>query len=107
MRDLNRRYRGKDYATDVLSFVYQDEMEDGSPFLGEIVIAPEVALRQARRWKISLNRELHRLMLHGALHLLGFDHEADAGRMLRLQRRLLRRRAFSHAAAVADLRDGG
>lgn len=91
MRMLNREYRGKDYATDVLSFPYEGEIEDGVPFLGEIVIAPSVAERQARRWRTSMDDEIRKLLLHGILHLLGYDHETDGGEMIRLQERLLRR----------------
>ncbi len=90
MRDLNRRYLGRDYATDVLSFGYEDETEEGRPFLGEIVIAPEVAWRQARRWRTPPEHEVRKLLVHGILHLLGYDHERDTGMMNRLQRRLLR-----------------
>jgi probable rRNA maturation factor len=74
---------------------------EGSPILGEIVIAPEVAWRQARRWHTQLDRELRRLLTHGILHLLGCDHETDAGEMNRLQRRLLRRRVLSQAFPMA------
>ncbi len=91
MRALNRLYRGKDYATDVLSFDYDREELEGAPFLGEIVIAPEVALAQAVRYGLSPEAELRKLLVHGILHLLGHDHETDAGEMNRLQGRLLRR----------------
>ena len=82
VRALNRTYRRKDSATDVLSFVY------GSPFLGEIVIARGVARRQARDARHSELTEHKVLALHGLLHLLGYDHERDNGRMHRLERRL-------------------
>lgn len=60
-------------------------------YLGDIAIAPAVARRNARRLGRSLERELRILMLHGALHLLGYDHERDHGEMERLERRLRRR----------------
>ena len=82
VRALNRTYRRKDYATDVLSFVY------GGPFLGEIVIARGVARRQARDARHSELTEHKVLALHGLLHLLGYDHERDNGRMHRVERRL-------------------
>ena len=91
MRALNRRYLGRDRPTDVLSFAYPGEAVAGRPFLGEIVIAPDVAWQQARRWHTTPEREVCRLMIHGVLHLLGYDHEADAGEMMRLQRKLMRR----------------
>jgi probable rRNA maturation factor len=82
-RALNRRYLARDYATDVLSFPSSDR-----PFLGDIVIARGVARRQARAAGHSEALELRVLALHGLLHLLGYDHERDRGRMARLERRL-------------------
>ncbi len=105
MRVLNREYRGRDYATDVLSFDYPDEIVDGQPFLGEIVIAPEVAFRQAPVWRSGPEREIRRLLLHGILHLMGYDHEADDGEMNRIQRRVVRRKVFVSGAPVAGVRD--
>jgi probable rRNA maturation factor len=105
MRDLNREYRGRDYATDVLSFGYPGEIVDGQSFLGEIVIAPEVAFRQARHWRSGPEREVRKLLIHGILHLLGYDHETDDGEMNRIQQRLIRRRAFSRGAPVAEMGD--
>jgi probable rRNA maturation factor len=83
VRALNRRFRGKNQSTDVLSF---PAGEPGS--LGDIVIAAGVAARQARRAGHSLQTEVRILSLHGLLHLLGYDHEQDDGRMARLERRL-------------------
>jgi probable rRNA maturation factor len=94
MKNLNRRHLGRNYATDVLSFAYLNESVEGIPFLGEVVIAPDVALRQALSRRSPHEREMRRLLVHGVLHLLGYDHETDAGEMNRLQRRLLRRRAL-------------
>ena len=83
VRALNRQYRRNDRATDVLSF------PSGAPGqLGDIVIAAGVARRQARRAGHSLRTELRVLALHGLLHLLGYDHERDAGQMARLEARL-------------------
>ena len=86
VRALNRRYRRKDGATDVLSFPSEER-----GFLGDVVIASGVAARQAREAGHSLATELRVLALHGLLHLLGYDHERDDGRMARLERRLRRR----------------
>ena len=83
MRSLNRQFRGKDYATDVLSFPSEER-----GFLGEIVIAIGVTKRQAKEAGHSAATELKILALHGVLHLLGYDHEADAGRMARAEARL-------------------
>jgi probable rRNA maturation factor len=91
MRALNQMYRGKDYATDVLSFPVGLELEASAErFLGDIVIATGVARRQARDLGHSLAVELRILSLHGLLHLLGYDHERDRGRMRTLEQRLLR-----------------
>jgi probable rRNA maturation factor len=98
MRALNREYRGKDYATDVLSF----HAEGGEPaagghlgraggHLGDVVIATGVAARQARDAGHSPATELRVLALHGLLHLLGYDHERDRGEMARVEQRLRRR----------------
>jgi probable rRNA maturation factor len=86
VRALNRRYRRKDRATDVLSFPAEEPDQ-----LGDVVIATGVARRQARTAGHSLGTELRVLALHGLLHLLGYDHERDAGRMARVERRLRRR----------------
>lgn len=86
VRALNRQYRRTDAATDVLSF---PAAEPG--YLGDIVIARGVAARQATREGHALATELRVLSLHGLLHLLGYDHERDGGRMARIERRLRRR----------------
>jgi probable rRNA maturation factor len=122
VRELNRRYRRKDYATDVLSFPAAEQGarppgrrrargSTGSPrwlilsrstdmssvsavverFLGDIVIARGVARRQARDARHSELTELRVLALHGLLHLLGYDHEDDNGRMRRTEQRLRRK----------------
>jgi probable rRNA maturation factor len=91
IRALNRSYRRKDYATDVLSFPAFGSQTTPSPFLGDIVIARGVARRQARAAGHAERTELRILALHGLLHLLGYDHEQDNGRMLRLERRLRRK----------------
>jgi probable rRNA maturation factor len=89
IRRLNRLWRGIDAATDVLSFPAGD---DPGPerHLGDVVIARETAARQARHEGHSLATELRVLALHGLLHLLGYDHERDSGRMARIERRLRR-----------------
>jgi probable rRNA maturation factor len=88
MRGLNRRFRRIDRPTDVLSFP-SEAKKSSSGFLGDIVIDVPYAARQARARGHSLERELQILLAHGVLHLLGYDHETDDGKMFRLQRRLL------------------
>jgi rRNA maturation RNase YbeY len=88
MRGLNRRYRGIDRATDVLAFA-QQEGAGGTPhgLLGDVVISVDTARRQARDAGSSLGAEADRLLIHGLLHLLGYDHERSAAEARRMQRR--------------------
>lgn len=95
-RTLNRSYRRKDYATDVLSFPAEPEPRTAigdRRQLGDLVIATGVAKRQARDAGHSYATELRVLALHGLLHLLGYDHEdpKDRGRMARAEARLRRK----------------
>lgn len=87
---LNRRYRGRSHPTDVLSFsAGRSPRNNGS--LGDVVISAETARRNARRYRHSLEEEVKLLMVHGVLHLLGYDHETDHGRMNRREHSLRRR----------------
>jgi probable rRNA maturation factor len=86
MRRLNAAFRHVDAVTDVLSFP-----AEGALFLGDIAIARGRARRQALAHGHALRTELRLLALHGLLHLLGYDHEADDGRMRRVETRLRRR----------------
>ncbi len=93
MRDLNRRWRGKRGTTDVLSFpAAQDEFErQAGATLGDVIISVERAERQAREHGLSLDDEIAQLILHGLIHLCGYDHETDDGEMNALELRLRRR----------------
>ena len=91
MRRLNREFRDRDYPTDVLSFPADEKREKRVVFLGDLAIALGVAGRQARAQGHDLATELKILALHGLLHLLGYDHETDEGRMQRAEERLRRR----------------
>lgn len=90
IRDLNHRFRSLDRATDVLAFPYHSE-DDEPPYLGDVVISLERALEQAPRFHNPPERELARLMTHGILHLLGYDHHTphDGRRMKQAERRAL------------------
>jgi len=86
IRQFNRDYRGFDKPTDVLSF-----RGDGE-YLGDILISSETAYNQSRKSStLSFESNLHRLVLHGLLHLMGYDHETDNGEMRAIERRLRRR----------------
>jgi probable rRNA maturation factor len=93
LRRLNRRYLGKDRATDVLAFPAEGDLEPGRPHLGEIAISVPRAARQARRARWRLGEEMSLLVVHGFLHLIGYDHVTDDGTMRRLEKDLLRRAA--------------
>jgi rRNA maturation RNase YbeY len=125
MRELNRRFRGRDYPTDVLSFPQIDwpsggrsasrkrpkrvKPADSMPLpLGDVVISLDTARRQARELGVTLAARLRALLIHGLLHLLGYDHEAsqlEARRMFRrasqLEYRLRRLAAESRREATA------
>jgi probable rRNA maturation factor len=90
MRELNRVWRGKRGTTDVLSFspgLDEFETPEGSN-LGDVVISIEQAARQAKENDLSLDEEISQLILHGLIHLCGYDHSTDNGEMDRLERRL-------------------
>ena len=86
IRELNRQFRGVDKATDVLSFPAEEEFN-----LGDVAVSVETAVVQAKENGLSLDEEISQLILHGLLHLCGYDHETDNGEMNRLELRLRRR----------------
>lgn len=93
MRGLNRRYRGKDCTTDVLAFAMREAPNSSAGLLGDVVIAVPTAVRQAKQGQRSLEEELIVLLIHGILHLCGYDHERsekEARRMHRRERMILR-----------------
>jgi rRNA maturation RNase YbeY len=102
IRRLNREYRGKDRSTDVLSFPLgcgQAGREEPAgqrvsgktgKYLGDVVISTDRAISQANDAGLSLEREVSELVIHGVLHLCGYDHETDRGAMNRLELRLRR-----------------
>jgi probable rRNA maturation factor len=93
MRELNQRFRGINRTTDVLSFPAEPaefEKEELSP-LGDVIISMSRAARQAAENNLTLERETEQLILHGLLHLCGYDHEQDDGEMNRLELTLRRR----------------
>ncbi|HET7482417.1 MAG TPA: rRNA maturation RNase YbeY [Actinomycetota bacterium] len=94
MRRLNSHFAGDDYATDVLSFPMLEgdpDDDDGPVLLGDVVVCPAVAERNAQKAGQPLTRELDMLVVHGTLHLLGYDHQGsqDRSEMERRQRDIL------------------
>jgi probable rRNA maturation factor len=87
LRRMNKQYRRKDRATDVLSF----PSTEGNGFAGDLAISIDRARAQAAEQRHSLENELRILMLHGALHLAGMDHEKDGGEMARAEMRWRRK----------------
>ncbi|MDD2872387.1 MAG: rRNA maturation RNase YbeY [Azoarcus sp.] len=81
-RELNRNYRGKDYATNVLTFAYGEEpdmpLAEGAPLRGDLVLCMPVVVREAGEQGKSLDAHFAHLVVHGMLHLQGYDHEAEA-----------------------------
>ena len=80
IRKLNHKYRQLNRATDVLSFNLNDELESNSEEVGDVYISVDRAREQAYRYRISMENELHRLLIHGCLHLLGYDHKNSRDR---------------------------
>ncbi len=91
VRELNRTYRGKDKATNVLSFPMQEgEFSDITPgLLGDVVISLETARSEAVQADISLEERMSQLLIHGILHLLGFDHERGEAQARQMEEKSL------------------
>ncbi|HSE37853.1 MAG TPA: rRNA maturation RNase YbeY [Blastocatellia bacterium] len=97
MRELNRKFRGSKRTTDVLSFAAEEKNQStgdvnffraGDGHIGDIVISTDTALRQAREAGHTFAREVEELVIHGVLHLCGYDHETDNGQMNKLELKL-------------------
>ncbi len=86
IRELNRQFRGVDRATDVLSFPAEEKLN-----LGDVAVSVETAAVQAKENGLTLDGEIAQLILHGLLHLCGYDHETDKGEMNRLELKLRRK----------------
>lgn len=93
MRKLNARYRKQNYPTDVLSFPVEGVMPKESRLLGDVIISVDKAIEQAKSRGHSSEQELITLLIHGVVHLLGYDHERsarDARAMGRVEKRIYR-----------------
>ena len=91
IRRYNKQFRHKNEATDVLSFPCGERGDEQQSYLGDILISAETARANAERYGLRIEEEIKILALHGLLHLLGYDHENDGGRMARLERRWRRK----------------
>lgn len=95
IREINKKYRGKDESTDVISFAFEETINinyKNKRFLGEIYISVDKAISQAKEYNHSLKREVCFLTVHGLLHLLGYNHidEEDRKEMRKLEESVLR-----------------
>ena len=93
IQKLNAQFRKKDYPTDVLSFPAGDQLPEGVPILGDVVISVEKAKAQSKERRRTFNEEMVTLLIHGIVHLLGYDHERspkDARIMERLEKKIYR-----------------
>jgi probable rRNA maturation factor len=91
MKKLNAKYRKKNYPTDVLSFSVENRLLIGNRLLGDVIISVEKAKQQAKERQRTLDEEMATLVIHGILHLLGYDHErsiSDARLMERLEKKI-------------------
>ena len=104
VRALNRQYRGKDKPTDVLSFPSLPALAED--FAGDIAIASDIAAANARRFGHDAQHEIKILILHAILHLAGFDHESDDGRMARKEERLRRDLGLAAGLIARTARNG-
>src|SRR5215475_12240300 len=93
IRKLNAKFRKKDHPTDVLSFPAGDQLPEGVATLGDVVISVEKAKAQSKERRRTFNEEMVTLLIHGIVHLLGYDHERspkDARIMERLEKKIYR-----------------
>ncbi|MBI4819869.1 MAG: rRNA maturation RNase YbeY [Deltaproteobacteria bacterium] len=92
IQELNAQYADKDRPTDVLAFAYDEEVGPVGP-LGDVIVSVETAARQALARRVPIDRELELLVVHGTLHLLGYDHaEPWDAKVMRSRTRAIRRR---------------
>ena len=103
IHEYNKRFRGVDRPTDVLSFPSGNGRNGDDAYLGDIVISAETAQASARRFGLRLEEEIELLALHGVLHLLGHDHERDNGEMARLEREWSRRLGLAQYLTAREL----
>lgn len=91
IKSLNKKYRNKNKVTDVLSFAWQEDKKIKSNFLGQIYICLPQIKRQAKEYNVTIKEEFKRMLIHGLLHLVGYDHQIDKDekKMFALQDKIL------------------
>lgn len=91
IKKINKNYRGKNCSTDVLSFAWSEEGEVRSEMLGQIYLSYVYIVRQAKQWKVTVKEEFARMLVHGFLHLVGYDHETESEKkvMFDLQEKII------------------
>jgi probable rRNA maturation factor len=105
VRELNRRWRGLDRATDVLSFCYDDP--PGAVVNGDLIVSMDRVIEQAKRFRVTRGKELARLIVHGALHLAGLDHKSEAQRRhMRTREAQVLRQGAKEVQALEKVLDG-
>jgi len=82
IKKLNKKFRGKNKPTDVLSFLLNEKR-----YLGEIIICPEIVKENAKKYRVSVKKEMLKVFVHGILHLCGYDHEKSAGEAEKMQKK--------------------
>ena len=97
-RELNKNYRGKDYATNVLTFVYDEPATDAQPVYGDVVICAPVVSKEAAEQDKDLLAHYAHMTVHAALHLQGYDHEVEheAEEMEALETSIMLKLRFAH-----------
>ena len=102
-RALNKEYRGKDYATNVLTFYYEQQPDQGL-FIGDIAICHTVIMREAAAQKKAVWAHYAHMVVHGMLHLQGWEHESDADHhaMMRLEAHILKQLGFENPYHADD-----
>lgn len=88
IREINREYRNKDKETDVISFFYESPL---NRVFGDILICLDVAYENAQKYNVDFVSEIKKLLVHSILHILGYDHHIDDGKMRRKERKILKK----------------
>lgn len=86
IKEINKKFRNKNSKTDVISFPYTNSGD----FIGEVIICPKVAEENSKKWGVTFENEIKKLLVHSFLHLIGYDHHNDKGKMARKEKSILK-----------------